>query len=147
MPDSSTGDPYDLDRFVRAQQGDYERALGEIRHGQKRSHWMWYIFPQIDGLGFSPMAKRYAVKSLAEAEAYLQHPILGPRLTACAEAALGVHSRSAREVFGTPDDLKLRSSATLFAAVSAADSVFHRLLDRYFHGVPDPQTLRLIQKH
>ncbi len=146
MPDEAdpTADPYDLDRFVRAQQGDYARALGEIEQGQKRSHWMWYVFPQIDGLGSSPMAKRYGVASASEAEAYLRHPVLGPRLTECAEAALRVTGRSAREVFGSPDDLKLRSSATLFAAVSAGGSVFHQLLDRYFRGEPDPKTLSLL---
>jgi uncharacterized protein (DUF1810 family) len=138
------GDPHDLSRFVRAQQGDYERALAEIRGGRKRSHWMWYVFPQYDGLGFSPTSVRHAIKSLAEAEAYLAHPVLGPRLAACAEAALGVQGRSAAEIFGSPDDLKLRSCATLFAAVSPAGSVFHRLLDRFFHGERDAKTLRLL---
>lgn len=140
----ATGDPFDLDRFVRAQQGDYDRALAEIKQGQKRSHWMWYIFPQIDGLGSSPTAKRYAIRSAAEADAYLQHPVLGSRLAECAEAALRVPGKSARDVFGSPDDLKLRSSATLFAAVSPEGSVFHRLLERYFEGEPDPKTLRLL---
>jgi uncharacterized protein (DUF1810 family) len=139
MPD--TNDPYDLDRFVRAQTDDYARALAEIRSGRKRSHWMWYIFPQIDGLGFSAMSKRYAIGGLAEAEAYLSHPVLGPRLRDCAEAALGVAGRSAAEIFGAPDDMKLRSCATLFACASPAGSVFHRLLDRYFQGRPDPRTL------
>lgn len=142
--DTAMGDPFDLDRFTRAQEGDYGRALAEMERGQKRSHWMWYIFPQIDGLGYSPTAKRYAVRSAAEAEAYLRHPVLGPRLIRCAEAALRVQGRSARDVFGPPDDLKLRSSATLFAAVSPAGSVFHRLLDHYFRGEPDPVTLRLL---
>ncbi len=105
---------------------------------------MWYIFLQIDGLGSSPAARRYAVADATEAEAYLRHPVLGPRLTACAEAALRVQGRSAREVFGSPDDLKLRSSATLFAAVSPPGSVFHRLLDHYFGGEPDARTLSLL---
>ena len=137
-------DPHDLNRFVQAQVGDYERALSEITAGQKRSHWMWYIFPQFDGLGFSPTSRRYAIKSAAEAEAYLRHPVLGPRLSECAEAALRVEGRSALEVFGSPDDMKLRSCATLFAHVSPAGSVFHRLLDKYFEGEPDDQTLRLL---
>ncbi len=137
-------DPYDLERFVCAQEGDYERALAEIRAGRKKSHWMWYIFPQIQGLGFSAMSQRYAIKSLAEARAYLNHPILGPRLMACAEALLSLEDRSSDEIFGYPDDMKLRSCATLFAAISPSGSVFHRLLDRYFQGEPDPATLRLL---
>jgi uncharacterized protein (DUF1810 family) len=142
--ESSGDDPHDLDRFVRAQERDYERALSEIRAGRKRTHWMWYVFPQVDGLGSSPMSRQYAITSVAEAEAYLRHPILGPRLVACAEAAMGVEGRSAREVFGAPDDFKLRSCATLFAQVSPAGSVFHRLLDRYFDGRGDEKTLRLL---
>jgi uncharacterized protein (DUF1810 family) len=144
MADTKDGDPHDLGRFVRAQEGDCERALAEIRAGRKQSHWMWYIFPQFDGLGFSPTSRHYAIKSLAEARAYLAHPVLGPRLAECAEAALGVEGRSALEVFGSPDDLKLRSCATLFAHVSPAGSVFERLLDRYFNGERDDRTLRLI---
>ncbi len=135
-------DPFDLGRFVQAQAGDYETALAEIRAGRKRSHWMWYVFPQVEGLGASAMSRRYAIRGAAEARAYLAHPVLGPRLVACAEAALGVEGRSAHEVFGTPDDLKLRSCATLFASVSPSGSVFHRLLDRYFGGQPDGETLR-----
>lgn len=138
------GDPHDLNRFVQAQAGDYERALAEIRNGRKRSHWMWYIFPQFDGLGFSPTSKRYAIKSVAEAKAYLAHPVLGPRLRECAEAVLGVEGRSAFEIFGSPDDMKLRSCATLFASVSPAGSVFHRLLDKYYQGEKDSQTLHLL---
>jgi uncharacterized protein (DUF1810 family) len=137
-------DPYDLRRFLDAQEGDYERALAEIRSGRKRSHWMWYIFPQLDGLGFSPTAKRYAIKGIEEARAYLDHPVLGPRLLACAEAALGVEGKSATQVFGSPDDLKLRSSATLFAAVSPPGSVFERLLDKCYQGRPDDRTLHLL---
>ena len=131
----------DLDRFVEAQEGDYDRALIEIRSGRKRTHWMWYIFPQIEGLGSSPMAKRYAIKNRREAEAFLAHPILGPRLREIAEAALTIESASASDVFGYPDDLKLRSCATLFAAVSAPRSVFERLLEKYFGGEPDTATL------
>jgi uncharacterized protein (DUF1810 family) len=139
-----TGDPYNLNRFVKAQENDYQRALAEIRSGCKQSHWMWYIFPQFDGLGFSPTSKRYSIKSLAEARAYLGHPVLGPRLRECAEAVLGVEGRSAFEIFGSPDDLKLRSYATLFAHVSPAGSVFERLLDKYYQGEPDSQTVRLL---
>jgi uncharacterized protein (DUF1810 family) len=138
-------DPHDLDRFVRAQADDYERALGEIRSGRKRSHWMWYVFPQIEGLGFSPTSRRYAIRSLDEARAYLRHPVLGPRLVACAEATLRVAARSATEVFGSPDDMKLRSCATLFARVSPPGSVFERLLERYFHGRPDARTLERLR--
>lgn len=123
-------DSYDLSRFVKAQEGDYERALSEIRSGRKRSHWMWYIFPQFEGLGFSPTSRRYAIKSPQEARAYLSHPVLGPRLVECAEAVLGVEGRSANQIFGSPDDLKLRSCATLFAQISPEESVFHRLLDK-----------------
>src|SRR5262245_31668453 len=142
-PDGA-GDPHNLNRFVQAQADDYERALLEIRSGRKRSHWMWYNFPQLDGLGSSPASRRYAVKSLAEARAYLAHPVLGPRLLECTEAALGVEGRSAFEIFGTPDDLKLRSCATLFACVSPAGSVFHRLLTKYYRGELDGKTLRLL---
>ena len=137
-------DPYDLDRFVRAQERDYGQALSEIRSGRKQSHWMWYIFPQFDGLGFSATSKRYAIRNVNEAEAYLRHPILGPRLVEIAEAAAAVEGRSAFEVFGSPDDMKLRSCATLFASVSPAGSVFERLLGRYFGGEPDSETLRLL---
>jgi uncharacterized protein (DUF1810 family) len=140
MPD----DPHDLHRFVDAQRDDYDRALAEVRRGRKQSHWMWYVFPQLEGLGSSPTARHYAIRSLAEAEAYLRHPLLGPRLREIAEAALAVEGRSAREVFGSPDDSKLRSSATLFAQCSPAGSVFHRLLDRYFEGAPDGRTLQLL---
>jgi len=139
-------DPYDLARFVEAQEHDYAQALSEIRSGQKRSHWMWYIFPQFDGLGSSSTSRRYSIKSVAEAGAYLRHPILGPRLVESARATLGVEGRSALEVFGSPDDMKLRSSATLFASVSPAGSVFEQLLDRYFGGEPDDRTLQLLQR-
>jgi uncharacterized protein (DUF1810 family) len=141
---ADTNDPHDLIRFAQAQEGHYRQALSEIRAGRKQSHWMWYIFPQFDGLGFSPTSRLYAIKSVAEAGAYLAHPVLGPRLVECCEAAVGVEGRSAAEVFGTPDDLKLRSCATLFAAVSPAGSVFERVLDRYFGGERDEQTLRLM---
>jgi len=137
-------DVHDLGRFVTAQRSSYEQALAEIASGRKRSHWMWYIFPQFAGLGFSVTSRKYAIGSLAEAEAYLRHEVLGPRLVACAEAALAVEGRSAREIFGSPDDLKLRSSATLFAHVAPEGSAFHRLLEKYFGGDPDGATLRLV---
>jgi uncharacterized protein (DUF1810 family) len=138
-------DPHDLGRFVDAQAGDYEQALAEIRSGRKRSHWMWYIFPQIDGLGFSSMSRRYSIKSLDDARVYLDHPVLGPRLVECAKAVLGMEGRSAYEIFGAPDDMKLRSSATLFASVTPADSVFARLLDKYFDGKRDGKKLGLLE--
>jgi len=137
-------DPFDLDHFVRAQEDTYAQALAEIRAGRKRSHWMWFVFPQIAGLGSSPMAERYAIESLPEARAYLQHAVLGPRLVECSESACAVNGRSAFEIFGTPDDLKLRSSATLFDAVSAPGSVFDRLLQKFFDGERDPKTLVII---
>jgi uncharacterized protein (DUF1810 family) len=137
-------DPHGLSRFVQAQERDYARALAEIRSGRKRSHWMWYIFPQFDGLGASPTSRWYSIKSLAEAGAYLRHPLLGPRLVECISATLEVEGRSALEIFGSPDDVKLRSCATLFACVSPAGSVFERLIDRFFEGRRDDQTLRLL---
>jgi uncharacterized protein (DUF1810 family) len=140
----ASSDPHDLTRFLRAQEHDYAPALAEIRSGRKRTHWMWYIFPQLDGLGFSETARRYAIRDLDEARAYLGPPVLGPRLVECAEAVLSVQGRSAREIFGTPDDLKLRSCAPLFAEVSADGSVFHRLIQVYFGGVPDGRTLTLL---
>jgi uncharacterized protein (DUF1810 family) len=135
---------YDLERFVEAQDGAYEQALTEIRAGAKRSHWMWFIFPQVEGLGLTATSRKYAIRDLEEAGAYLAHPILGPRLLACAEAALGLPGDSATVVFGCPDDRKLRSSATLFALASPPASVFHRLLGKYFAGRPDEKTLALL---
>jgi uncharacterized protein (DUF1810 family) len=130
-----------LDRFLQAQDRDYDRALVEIRSGRKRTHWMWYIFPQFAGLGVSPVSQHYAIRSLSEAKAYITHPILGSRLIACAEAVLNIEGRSATEMFGTPDDLKLRSCATLFDMVSPPGSVFERLLAKYYDGVRDPLTV------
>jgi uncharacterized protein (DUF1810 family) len=141
---SNAGDLHDLNRFVQAQQGVYERALSEVKSGRKRSHWVWYIFPQFDGLGFSAMSKRYAIKSIAEAKAYLNHPILGSRLIECVEAALSVEGRSVYESFGSPDDMKLKSCATLFAYVSPEGSVFEQLLDKFFNGDRDQTTLNLL---
>jgi uncharacterized protein (DUF1810 family) len=130
---------------VHAQARNYAQALAEIQRGQKESHWMWYVFPQIAGLGWSPTSRRFAIRSRDEAVAYLAHPVLGPRLLACSEALLALDGGvSAHDVFGWPDDMKLRSSATLFAQVSPPGSVFARLLDRYFAGKPDAKTLQLL---
>ncbi|SEH43382.1 Uncharacterized protein, DUF1810 family [Methylobacterium sp. 275MFSha3.1] len=134
-------DTYDLGRFVAAQEGVYGRALAELQAGDKRSHWMWFIFPQIAGLGASPMAQRYAIGSLAEAQAYAAHPVLGARLRACTAAVNAVAGRSAHAIFGSPDDLKFRSSVTLFARAVPEEPVFADALARYFAGVPDPRTL------
>jgi uncharacterized protein (DUF1810 family) len=136
-------DPFDLMRFVDAQAADYGRALQELNSGTKRSHWMWYVFPQFDGLGSSDLSRRYAIRSRAEAAAYLAHPVLGPRLRECAQALLAHHTRSARQILGTPDDQKLRSSATLFAEVDGA-GVFTRLLQQFFDGAVDQKTLQLL---
>jgi uncharacterized protein (DUF1810 family) len=141
------GDPHDLNRFVQAQVGVYDRALAEIKSGRKRSCWMWFIFPQVDRLGAistSENYKLYAIKSAAEAKAYLSHPVLGPRLIECAEAALSVQGRTSHEIFGSPDDMKLRFCATLFASVSQPGSAFDRLLDKYYQGERDSKTLRLL---
>lgn len=143
-PSVAEDDPYELNRFVEAQRSCYARALSEIHAGCKRTHWMWFIFPQVAGLGFSATTRRYAIGGLNEARAYLDHAVLGPRLIACSEAVLAVRGRSAHAIFGTPDDLKLRSSATLFAQVSPDGSVFHRLLDAYFDGKADARTLALL---
>lgn len=137
-------DSYDLDRFVQAQAHDFEIALAEITGGRKRSHWMWYIFPQFAGLGVSAMSQRYAIKSVAEANAYLNHSILGPRLIRCCETLLTINGRSAHEIFDSPDDMKLQSCATLFASITPADSVFARVLEQYFSGQRDRRTLDLL---
>jgi len=139
-------DRFDLNRFVEAQEEVYPRALAELKLGRKRSHWMWFIFPQIDGLGYSSTAKFYAIKSKDEAKGYLDHPLLGKRLVECAEALLKIEGNSAAQIFGSPDALKLRSSMTLFASVSPADSVFSRALDQYFRGEPDQRTLELLHQ-
>jgi uncharacterized protein (DUF1810 family) len=133
-----------LERFVAAQTGVDEVALAEIRAGRKQTHWMWFVFPQVAGLGSSATAQKFAIRDLAETAAYLRHPLLGARLKECAEAVLGVEGRTAHEIFGSPDDLKLRSCATLFAQVAPPGSVFERLLEKYFGGQPDPRTLALL---
>lgn len=133
-----------LQRFVEAQNaaGTYERALGELRAGRKTSHWMWFVFPQIEGLGRSEMSRRYAIASAEEARDYLDHPVLGPRLVACAEAMLEHENASAEEILGRIDAAKLRSSMTLFAAAAPEQPAFQRVLDRYFDGEPDGETRR-----
>jgi uncharacterized protein (DUF1810 family) len=133
-------DPHDLARFVAAQDGVYESALAQLRAGRKTGHWMWFVFPQIAGLGMSPMSQRYAIASAAEAQAYLDHPLLGPRLAECARALLELGADDAEKIFGGIDAMKLRSSMTLFARVSGDDSVYYAVLDQFFGGTPDQQT-------
>ncbi|HEY4300581.1 MAG TPA: DUF1810 domain-containing protein [Candidatus Didemnitutus sp.] len=140
-------DPYLLERFVAAQRDTYEIALEELKSGSKRNHWMGFVFPQVAGLGSNTVAVRYAIKSRQEAKAYLSHPILGPRLMKCVEALLQIAGKSAEEVMGDPDDLKLKSSLTLFAAISTPGSLFHATLDRYFSGEADPRTLKYLAAH
>ena len=137
-------DPFDLERFVEAQTDTYRDVLRELRSGQKRSHWMWFIFPQIDGLGSSPTAKRYAIRGLDEARAYLAHPVLGPRLRECTSIVNALQGRSALEVFGKPDNRKFRSSMTLFELVDEPGSVFATALGNYFAGERDSGTLGLV---
>ena len=134
-------DPYDLQRFVDAQNPVYDKVCSELRDGRKKSHWMWFVFPQIEGLGSSPMARKFAISSLAEAAAYLEHPVLGPRLTECTRLVNLVEGRSIEQIFGRPDDLKFRSSMTLFARASADNQVFVDALQRHFNGEFDPATL------
>jgi uncharacterized protein (DUF1810 family) len=145
-PGSGGPDPYDLARFVHAQQNVYERALEELRAGHKRSHWMWFVFPQIDGLGSSAMSRRYAIRSIREAREYLRHPVLGARLAECTAAVNELDGRSARQIFGTPDDRKFRSSMTLFELVDGADSVFASALVKYFAGERDARTIELLRR-
>jgi uncharacterized protein (DUF1810 family) len=140
-----TDDPFNLSRFVQAQADTFETALAEIRAGLKRTHWMWFIFPQFTGLAFSPTSQHFAIKSVEEARAYLAHPTLGLRLLECAEATLDVEGRSAQEIFGSPDDLKLKSCATLFTEISPPNSVFERLLQKFYAGEPDQKTLALLR--
>ena len=131
----------DLQRFVDAQRDVYATALAELRAGRKRSHWMWFIFPQIAGLGQSEMARRYAIRNADEAAAYLAHPVLGPRLRECASAVAMHDDREVSEIFGSPDDLKFHSCMTLFADVAPDEAIFQACLDRFFDGAPDPATL------
>lgn len=143
-PSADVADPFELARFVAAQTSTFEQAMSEVTAGQKQSHWMWFIYPQLRGLGSSATAQRYGIASADEATAYLAHELLGPRLIAMCEAALSVERRSATDIFGRPDDLKLRSCATLFAHVCNTEDVFQRIIDKYFDGQTDPGTVRLL---
>lgn len=140
IPEHPATDSYNLERFVIAQDSVYKHVLAELRAGTKKSHWMWFIFPQIRGLGRSPVAIEYAISEIDEARAYLLHAILGPRLKECTKLTLQVEGRSATEIFGSPDDMKFRSCMTLFSQVSD-DDIFVRALQKYFAGVPDRLTL------
>ena len=137
-------DSFELQRFVDAQAPVYDAVLGELRASRKRTHWMWFVFPQLAGLGHSAMAERFAIASTSEALAYLAHPVLGPRLRDCTALVVEVEGRSVTEIFGSPDDLKLRSSMTLFALVAPDEPVFDACLRKYFGGTRDPRTLALI---
>jgi uncharacterized protein (DUF1810 family) len=137
-------DPYDLQRFVNAQQPVYAQVLSELGGGRKRSHWMWFVFPQIAGLGKSPMAQRYAIASRDEAAAYLDHRLLGPRLRECTRLVHAIDGSGVESIFGTPDDMKFRSSMTLFAEATSDNADFVAALDKYFAGARDPSTLALL---
>lgn len=137
-------DPHNLQRFVEAQNPVIAEVKQELRSGRKRTHWMWYVFPQMEGLGRSRNARRYGISSRDEAQAYLTHSILGPRLRECTEIVNNVAGRTANDIFGSPDDLKFRSSMTLFAAVAEDPTPFKTALDRYYDGQPDPKTLELL---
>jgi uncharacterized protein (DUF1810 family) len=133
-------DPFDLQRFLVAQNPVMERVMNELWRGRKETHWMWFVFPQIAGLGMSETSRRFAIRSAQEAAAYLAHPVLGPRLTECCRLLTTQQGKSAHDIFGSPDDMKLRSSMTLFASVEPDGSVFAEVLDKYFSGKRDPAT-------
>jgi uncharacterized protein (DUF1810 family) len=135
-----------LKRFIDAQQSDYQTALTEIKNGKKRSHWMWYIFPQLEGLGFSETAIFYGIKDVSEAEEFLKHPTLGSRLVEISNALLGLQSNNANSILGSPDDMKLKSSMTLFASLPNTNPVFELVLKKFFDGAKDSKTLQLINK-
>ena len=139
-------DPFDLDRFVRAQDPIMAQVRRELGEGRKRSHWMWFVFPQLCELGRSAMSQRFGIGSLDEARAYLAHPVLGPRLVECTELVNQVEGRSVHEIFGSPDDLKFHSSATLFAQAQPGASAFREALDKHFAGEPDPLTVELLSR-
>jgi uncharacterized protein (DUF1810 family) len=143
----SPSDPYNLQRFVDAQERYYGHACAELRNGRKESHWMWFIFPQIKGLGGSSFSKTFAISSLREAEEYLQHPLLGPRLRECSQLVNLIEGHSIREIFGFPDDLKFRSCMTLFAHATSQNEVFRDALRKYFEGEFDPLTLGLLPRY
>jgi uncharacterized protein (DUF1810 family) len=134
----------DLQRFIIAQDNSYDTALSEITNGRKKSHWMWYIFPQVTGLGNSEYARKYAIKDLPEAEEYLAHPVLGSRLIEISKATLAIEGRTASQIFGSPDDMKLHSCMTLFSMVDNADPVFNKVIDKYYNGRPDAKTTDII---
>lgn len=134
-------DRFDLSRFVHAQASVHEQVVAELRAGRKRTHWMWFVFPQLAGLGHSAMAQRYAISSLDEARAYLEHPVLGARLRECSALVLGVPGKTVHEIFGSPDDLKFHSSMTLFHRAAPDEAVFGECLRKYFAGQDDPLTL------
>ena len=144
-PANADPDPHDLQRFVEAQRDIHQQALREIRGGSKQSHWMWFVFPQCQGLGFSATSRRFAISGIAEARAYLDHPVLGPRLVECFDAVLA-SDRSARDLFGYPDDMKLQSCATLFAAVARELPVFQRVISDKYAGQRDERTLELLER-
>jgi uncharacterized protein (DUF1810 family) len=137
-------DPHNLSRFLEAQAPVYAQVLGELRAGRKRSHWIWFIFPQVAGLGLSAMSERYAIASLDEAQAYLAHPVLGARLRECSDSVLAVRDRPIHEIFGSPDDMKFRSCMTLFNRADPVETVFAACLTKYFEGQADMQTLRIL---
>ena len=138
-------DEFDLQRFVDAQERVYEGVTEELSRGRKRSHWMWFVFPQLKGLGFSLTSRKYGISGLDEARAYLAHPTLGPRLRECTELTLAIEGRSVDQVFGYPDILKFRSSMTLFAKAAGGETLFEDALAKYFAGEPDDKTLTLLQ--
>lgn len=134
----------DLQKFLEAQQRDYETALAEIKSGRKQGHWIWYIFPQVKGLGRSSTSTYYGIESLDQAGRYLRHPVLGKRLTEISRELLALHGKTANQILGNPDDLKVRSSMTLFSLLPETDPVFQAVLDKYYGGKPDPQTLAMV---
>ena len=149
MANAPADEPHDLDRFVAAQEGVFATALAELTSGAKRTHWIWFVFPQIDGLGSSPTARKYAIRSLAEARAYAAHPVLGPRLAEAVRAALGSGTRDAHALFGSPDDMKFLTSMTLFAIADPARTDYREAINAFFDGEPDPRTVesQIIKAH
>jgi len=146
MTPSIQNDPFNLKRFINAQEGAYSQVVVELRSGRKRTHWMWFIFPQISGLGHSEISKRFAIRTLEEAQHYLNHPILGKRLNECTEAVLGLSGKTVTDMFGYPDDMKFRSSMTLFALASEdKDNLFVEALNEYFNGNCDTKTVKIIE--
>ena len=143
---SDAADPFDLQRFVDAQDRAYDTALDELRSGRKRGHWIWFVFPQLQGLGRSPTAMRYGISSIDEAVAYLDHPVLGPRLRECARVVAGIQGSSADDIFGWPDNLKVRSSMTLFARATVDNADFRAVLDRLYDGVEDALTVEQLAR-